>query len=100
MENPFYMRVTLGCIALGYVVFGAIMFVASDRYDAATNTFRYDASAFGPALFVMFGVALIAHLAVAILSRSWLYSALAAVSALLLSVLFVWVLHKVTGDSL
>ena len=94
------MRLALGIIGFAYIVFSAILLVAPDRYDAITNTFRYDSSPYGPWLFALFGAALISHVAVAVISRSWLYWIYAASSALLLAVLFLRLLYKITGDSL
>jgi hypothetical protein len=99
-KGPEKMRISLGLIAFAYVTFGAILLLAPSRYDASTNTFRYDSDPTGIPLFALFGVALIAHLAVAVISRSLLYWLGAVASALFLCYLFFWVLHKVTGDSL
>lgn len=86
------MRIFFGFIISVYLIFLAVLLFGTGRWGGST--------AFGIFLFTIFGLALIAHIIVPILHRSWIYAFFAAASASVLCVIFVWVLHKATGDSL
>ena len=87
------MRVSLGLIVLTYLFFGAILLLGINRQYGIGTTF-------GIVLFVVFGIALISHLAAVLISRTWIISLGCIVSVLCLGIMFIWVLHKVTGDSI
>jgi hypothetical protein len=56
--------------------------------------------ALGILIFGLFGLSLIFHMTLIFAARSWGIGFLALLSTCLLFVLLIWVLHRVTGDSL